>query len=162
MVEQGTALPESRIARRPEPARSAVPSAEGSEPALTAPWLLLAILVCLLIPGNFSLAGAQMSPYRALLLLLVPFLGWRWLRGDAGGPNVRSERRRRPGDVQPLAPGGLDERERSVDLPPDDAFHLEELVDRRVGGDADDHRQTIARPVPPANLGASVSGPWPR
>ena len=87
-VEQGTALPESRIARRPELARSASPSAGSSEPALTAPWLVLAILVCLLIPGNFSVAGTQMSPNRAILLLVFPFLGWRWLRGDAGGPNV--------------------------------------------------------------------------
>ena len=88
MVEQGTVLPESRIARRPELARSASPSAGSSEPALTAPWLVLAILVCLLIPGNFSVAGTQMSPNRAILLLVFPFLGWRWLRGDAGGPNV--------------------------------------------------------------------------
>ena len=88
MVDQGTALPQSRITRRPELARASSPSEVPSEPALTAPWLLLAILVCLLIPGNFSLAGTQMSPYRAILLLVFPFLGWRWLRGDAGGPNV--------------------------------------------------------------------------
>ena len=29
-----------------------------------------------------------MSPSRTILLLIFPFLGWRWLRGDAGGPNV--------------------------------------------------------------------------
>ena len=69
-------------------ARSASPSAGSSEPALTAPWLVLAIIVCLLIPGNFSVAGTQMSPNRTILLLIFPFLGWRWLRGDAGGPNV--------------------------------------------------------------------------
>jgi hypothetical protein len=91
MVEQGTALPQSRIVRRAGLARSASPPAEAagaSEPPLTAPWLLLAILVCLLIPGNFSVAGTQMSPNRAILLVIGPFLGWRWLRGDAGGPNV--------------------------------------------------------------------------
>lgn len=98
MVEQGTVLPElrpelrpeSRMVRRPEQARSVASSAtsSGAEPALTAPWLVFAILVCLLIPGNFSVAGTQMSPNRAILLLLFPVLGWRWLRGDAGGPNV--------------------------------------------------------------------------
>lgn len=90
MVEQGTVFPGSRITRRTELVRPA-PSADAAgatEPALTAPWLLLAILVCLLIPGNFSVAGTQMSPNRAILLLAGPVLGWRWLRGDAGGPNV--------------------------------------------------------------------------
>ena len=90
MVEQGTVLPGSRITRRTEPSHLASSAGEGgaSEPALTAPWLLFAILVCLLIPGNFSVAGTQMSPNRAILLLLFPILAWRWLRGDAGGPNV--------------------------------------------------------------------------
>jgi hypothetical protein len=87
MVEQATAFPESRIARR-SGMRSISPEAATSEPALTAPWLLCAILVCLLIPGNFSVVGTQMSPNRAILLIIGPLLGWRWLRGDAGGPNV--------------------------------------------------------------------------
>ena len=89
MVERTEAgLPGSPARRRspselPEP----IPAA-AVEPALTAPWLLLLIVACLLIPGNFSLAGTQMSPYRALLLLIFPFFAWRWLRGEAGGPNA--------------------------------------------------------------------------
>jgi hypothetical protein len=58
------------------------------EPALTAPWLLLLMMVTLLLPGNFTVAGAQFSPNRMLILCLLPYLGWRWLRGDAGKPNA--------------------------------------------------------------------------
>ena len=58
------------------------------EPAVTAPGLLLLMIVCLLIPGNFNLAGAQVSPNRLLLLALFPFLAWRWLTGAAGRPNA--------------------------------------------------------------------------
>jgi hypothetical protein len=58
------------------------------EPALTAPWVLLAVVLCLLIPGNFVLAGVQLSAPRLLLLALLPFLAWRWLSEAAGLPNA--------------------------------------------------------------------------
>jgi hypothetical protein len=91
MVEQTQAsLPGSlrhpgAAERRPVQAAS---ERTDAEPALTAPWLLLATITCLLIPGNFTLAGAQVSPNRLLLLTLGPLLAWRWLRGDAGRPNA--------------------------------------------------------------------------
>jgi hypothetical protein len=66
----------------------AAPPAPAAEPSLTAPWLLLMMIICLLIPGNFTIAGAQVSPNRLFLLLLGPVLAWRWLRGDAGRPNA--------------------------------------------------------------------------
>ena len=58
------------------------------EAPITAPRLLVAMIVCLLIPGNFSIAGAQLSPNRLLLLILFPLLASRWLKGEAGKPNV--------------------------------------------------------------------------
>jgi hypothetical protein len=86
MVEQTQAsLPGPlTVPRRPQPAAPV----QLAEPALTAPRLLLVVVACLLIPGNFAFAGIQLSPNRMLLLALLPFLGWRWLRGDAGGPNL--------------------------------------------------------------------------
>lgn len=89
MVHQATTLPDSRantrVVRRSGPAQPVSPA---EEPALTAPRLLCLIIICLLIPGNFALAGTQMSPNRAILLVLFPILVWRWLRGVAGGPSV--------------------------------------------------------------------------
>lgn len=73
-----------RLGRR-APARVAATS---PEPALTAPALLVVMMVALLIPGNFTVAGAQLSPNRALLLALFPYLAWRWLKGEAGKPNA--------------------------------------------------------------------------
>ena len=91
MVEQaGASLPgamtfQSRPARRqPMPA---VP-APRAEPALTAPRLLFLVVASLLIPGNFALAGLQLSPNRMLLLALMPYLVWHWLKGVAGRPNA--------------------------------------------------------------------------
>jgi hypothetical protein len=94
MVEQtGAALPASRrftarpAGRLPAPAAPAA-AARPEEPALTAPWLMPLVVGCLLIPGNFALAGAQLSPNRLLLLLLLPYLVWQWLKGVAGRPNA--------------------------------------------------------------------------
>ena len=79
-------LPVSRTtSRRPVVAEGAVVAVE---PAVTAPRLLLAMIVCLLIPGNFFIVGAQLSPNRVLLLGLLPFMAWRWFRGDVGRPNA--------------------------------------------------------------------------
>jgi hypothetical protein len=58
------------------------------EPLLTAPRLLIVMMVALLVPGNFTIAGAQLSPNRMLLLALFPYLAWRWLKGEAGKPNA--------------------------------------------------------------------------
>ena len=93
MVEQTqAALAGSLTGRQPMPARLPPPkpaeTGVRAEPAVTAPWLLLAIIACLLIPGNFFLAGTQLSPNRVLLMLLFPFLAWRWLAGKAGPPNA--------------------------------------------------------------------------
>jgi hypothetical protein len=87
MVEQEAALPGSLAARHraPMPPRA---KAVAAEPALTAPWLMPLVMACLLVPGNFSVAGLQLSPIRLLLILLVPVLGWRWLKGEAGRPNA--------------------------------------------------------------------------
>ena len=101
MVEQTEAgLPGSLTAPRRMPRRlpPSKPAAAGSlaEPAVTAPWLLLLIIGCLLIPGNFALGGIQLSPNRLLLLALLPFLAWRWLQRRGGTP----ERRRHPHAAQ--------------------------------------------------------------
>jgi hypothetical protein len=69
--------------RRFPPIASTLP-----EPVLTAPRLLVVMMIALLIPGNFTVAGAQFSPYRILILCLLPYLGWRWLKGDAGKQNA--------------------------------------------------------------------------
>lgn len=73
-----------RLGRR-IPSRTADTS---PEPVLTAPRLLAVMMIALLIPGNFTVAGAQLSPNRALLLALFPYLAWRWLKGEAGKPNA--------------------------------------------------------------------------
>ena len=41
--------------------------------------LLLLFVACLFIPGIFSVAGSQLSPYRIVLLAVFPWLLWRWL-----------------------------------------------------------------------------------
>lgn len=41
--------------------------------------LLAAMVIALFIPGVFTVAGSVLSPYRALLLCLFPWLVWRWL-----------------------------------------------------------------------------------
>jgi hypothetical protein len=87
MVDQTqAAYPGSLMVRR-EPRLSAA-RASVTEPVLTAPWLLLAVVACLLIPGNFVVAGVQLSAPRLLLLALSPFLAWRWLSGAAGRPTA--------------------------------------------------------------------------
>jgi hypothetical protein len=50
----------------------------------TAPGLLLVIVVALMFPGTFMVAGTVLSPYRVLLIALFPFLVRRWL-ADCGG-----------------------------------------------------------------------------
>jgi hypothetical protein len=74
--------PAQRRAPLPPPAPATLP-----EPALTAPYLIAAIVVALLIPGSFTI-GVQLSPNRLLLLGLLPFLVWNWLHGMAGRPTV--------------------------------------------------------------------------
>lgn len=84
MVDQTQQGPTYRSARgAAAPVVAAPPAAEA---AATAPRLLLLILVCLLTPGVFRLAGAQLSPYRVVLLAAFPFLVLRWLRGEGGRP----------------------------------------------------------------------------
>ena len=62
---------------------------------------------------------------------------------DGRHPHVRAERGRRAGHVQTLSAGDLDEVDRSVDLAGAEPFDHEELVDRRVAGNADDHAAAI-------------------
>lgn len=68
--------------------RPAVTADASTEAPVTAPRLLAVMMVTLLIPGNFSFVGTQMSPNRALLLGLMPFMIWRWLKGTAGKANA--------------------------------------------------------------------------
>jgi hypothetical protein len=73
------------------PARSplsSAPAASAVSAAATAPRLLLLVVVALMIPGTFQVAGTTLSPYRVLLLGLFPFLVWRWINGVAGRPNL--------------------------------------------------------------------------
>src|SRR5262249_54509829 len=86
---------------------------------------------------------------------------------DASGPNLRPDRPGRSGNVQALAPRGLDEPGRTMDRARDEAIHLEELVDRGIRCDADDHRLTIARPPGGTEAQAAATDPvlafvpWP-
>ena len=57
--------------------------------------------------------------------------------------DVRTERPRRPCDVQPLAARDLHEAGRPVDVALDQSFDLEQPIDGRVRGETDDHRPTI-------------------
>jgi hypothetical protein len=66
----------------------ATPVMAAAEPAVTAPRLLVVMIACLLIPGSFTIAGAQLSPNRMMLLALFPFLAWHWLKGAAGKPTA--------------------------------------------------------------------------
>jgi hypothetical protein len=54
----------------------------------TAPGLLLVVVVFLLIPGTFQIAGSVLSPYRVLLLALFPFLVRRWVADTDGRPGI--------------------------------------------------------------------------
>ena len=74
-------LPGSLGLRLPARRRLAQTEATTPEPGVTAPRLLLVMMVALLLPGNFTVAGAQLSPNRMLLLVLFPYLAWRWLKG---------------------------------------------------------------------------------
>jgi hypothetical protein len=88
MVEQVTAFQGPHTARGSGARVVRVSSSPATEPAVTAPWLLVFVMICLLTPGNFTVAGAQLSMPRVMLLGFLPFLVWRWLRGDAGKLNV--------------------------------------------------------------------------
>jgi hypothetical protein len=81
-------LPGSLGVRLPAPRRAAATPDATREPVITAPRLLVVMMVALLIPGNFAVAGAQLSPNRMLLLALFPYLAWHWLKGQAGKPNA--------------------------------------------------------------------------
>lgn len=41
--------------------------------------LMVLFVACLFIPGVFSVAGSQLSPYRLVLIAVLPWLLWRWL-----------------------------------------------------------------------------------
>lgn len=84
MVKQ---LQPARTSISPAPPEPVVPADAGGVLAkATAPGLLCLIVVLLLMPGTFTLAGAQLSPYRVLLLALFPFLVRRWLVDCGGRP----------------------------------------------------------------------------
>src|ERR671918_236187 len=73
------------------PARSphySAPAESAVSAAATAPFLLLLVVVFLMVPGTFQLAGTTLSPYRVLLLGLFPLLVWRWINNVAGRPNI--------------------------------------------------------------------------
>jgi hypothetical protein len=91
MVEQtGGTLPGSMAFQERPARRLPLPAApvQDVEPALTAPRILLLVIVCLFIPGNFAVAGLQLSPNRMVLLALMPYLVWHWLKGVAGRPTA--------------------------------------------------------------------------
>lgn len=67
-------------ARYVAPARTPVPTLTAEErDTQFRGRLLLLFVACLFMPGVFSLAGSQLSPYRVLLLAAFPWLLWRWL-----------------------------------------------------------------------------------
>jgi hypothetical protein len=91
MVEQlqpdrASAFP-ARPGRLAPASAQAVPRDSAAAEA-TAPRLLLLIVVFLLLPGTFQIAGTTLSPYRVLLLGLFPVLVWRWINSVAGRPNA--------------------------------------------------------------------------
>ena len=76
----------SALPASPGPAARSGPSLASAE--ATAPGLLLLIIVVLLIPGTFQIAGSVLSPYRVLLLALFPFLVRRWAADTGGRPGT--------------------------------------------------------------------------
>jgi hypothetical protein len=67
--------------------RADIQVTQGSASAkATAPGLLLLVVVFLLIPGTFQIAGSVLSPYRVLLLGMFPFLVRRWVADTDGHP----------------------------------------------------------------------------
>lgn len=90
MVEQ------TQTARRAYPARrspSGKPRTYLHSATLEEVWpetlrrrLLLIVVVALFIPGTINVAGTVLSPYRVVLLGLLPLLCWRWISGVAGRP----------------------------------------------------------------------------
>lgn len=62
------------------PPRAPVPTlTEAERDDLFRARLLVAFVAFLFMPGVFSVAGSQLSPYRILLLVAFPWLLWRWL-----------------------------------------------------------------------------------
>ena len=82
MVKQLQPARTSTLPASSDPAAQAGPARALVE--ATAPGLLFLLVVLLMVPGTFTLAGAVLSPYRVLLLALFPFLVRRWL-ADCGG-----------------------------------------------------------------------------
>ena len=82
MVKQLRPVRVSALPMSPEPTDR--PGASLAAVEATAPGLLLLVIVVLLIPGTFQIAGSVLSPYRVLLLALSPFLVRRWI-ADTGG-----------------------------------------------------------------------------
>jgi hypothetical protein len=85
MVEQtqpnGMRLTPARAFRSEPPDGGAASSASRHR-------LLLLVIVLLMVPGFFAVAGTVLTPYRVLLLGIVPVLFWRWINGGAGRPNA--------------------------------------------------------------------------
>lgn len=84
MVKQLQPARTSTLPASPDPSVQAGPSSALAE--ATAPGLLFLLVVLLMVPGTFTLAGAVLSPYRVLLLALFPFLVRRWLVDCGGRP----------------------------------------------------------------------------
>jgi hypothetical protein len=86
MVKQLQPARVSALPATPDPAARPGPSRISAEATL--PGLLLLIVVVLLIPGTFNLAGSVLAPYRLLLLALFPFLVRRWIADTGGHPST--------------------------------------------------------------------------
>ena len=82
MVKQLQPARTSTLPASPDPVAQAGPARASVE--ATAPGLLFLLVVLLMVPGTFTLAGTVLSPYRVLLIALFPFLVRRWL-ADCGG-----------------------------------------------------------------------------
>ena len=78
----------STLPASPDPAARPEPGAAPAAVQATAPGLLLFVVVVLLIPGTFQVAGSVLSPYRVLLLALFPFLVRRWLTDTGNHPGT--------------------------------------------------------------------------
>jgi O-Antigen ligase len=78
----------STLPASPDPAARPEPGAAPAAVQATAPGLLLFVVVVLLIPGTFQVAGSVLSPYRVLLLALFPFLVRRWLTDTGSHPGT--------------------------------------------------------------------------
>jgi hypothetical protein len=86
MVKQLRPVRVSALPMSPEPTDR--PGASLAAVEATAPGLLLLVIVVLLIPGTFQIAGSVLSPYRVLLLALSPFLVRRWIADTGGRPGT--------------------------------------------------------------------------